>query len=55
MTSLIFTLDPDAIVRFHDIFICLAKFSDTVALEAEPDIVSPLMLTFHPKITDSDS
>ncbi|KAJ6002387.1 hypothetical protein N7451_004934 [Penicillium sp. IBT 35674x] len=39
MTSLAFTLDPDAIVRFHDIFICLAKFSDTVALEAEPDLL----------------
>lgn len=49
MTSLVFTLDPDAIVRFHDIFICLAKFSDTVALEAEPDLVSPLTLTCHQK------
>ncbi|KAJ5814418.1 uncharacterized protein N7503_001168 [Penicillium pulvis] len=39
MTSLAFTLDPDAIVRFHEIFICLAKFSDTVALEAEPDLL----------------
>ncbi|KAJ5655159.1 hypothetical protein N7507_007109 [Penicillium longicatenatum] len=39
MTSLTFTLDPDAIVRFHDIFVCLAKFSDTVALEAEPDLL----------------
>ncbi|KAJ5776837.1 hypothetical protein N7520_000083 [Penicillium odoratum] len=39
MTSLTFTLDPDAMVRMHDAFVCLAKFSDTVALEAEQGLL----------------
>ncbi|KAJ5938532.1 Rad9/DDC1 [Penicillium verhagenii] len=39
MTSLSFRLNPDAMVKFHDAFACLAKFSDTIALEAEHDLL----------------
>ncbi|KAJ5882054.1 Rad9/Ddc1 [Penicillium soppii] len=39
MTSLILSLDPPALVKLHDALICLAKFSDTVAIEAEPTIL----------------
>ncbi|KAJ5747536.1 uncharacterized protein N7511_009232 [Penicillium nucicola] len=39
MTSLSLSLGPAALVRLHDVLICLAKFSDTVAIEAEPDLL----------------
>jgi hypothetical protein len=44
MTSLSLSLGPPALVRLHDALICLAKFSETVAIEAEPDLVSYLTL-----------
>lgn len=31
---------PPALLRLHDALICLSKFSDTVAIEAENDLVS---------------
>ncbi|KAJ5112458.1 Rad9/DDC1 [Penicillium argentinense] len=37
MASLSLSLDPAALVRLHDFLICLSKFSDTVAIEAEHD------------------
>jgi cell cycle checkpoint control protein RAD9A len=40
MTTISLSLAPPAIVRLHDVLICLAKFSDTVAIEAEHDLVS---------------
>lgn len=40
MTSLSLSLGPPALVQLHDALICLSKFSETVAIEAEPDIVS---------------
>ncbi|KAJ5725528.1 Rad9/Ddc1 [Penicillium malachiteum] len=39
MTSLKLSLAPPALVRLHDALICLAKFSDTVAIEAENDLL----------------
>jgi cell cycle checkpoint control protein RAD9A len=39
MTSISLSLGPAALVRLHDVLICLAKFSETVAIEAEPDLV----------------
>ncbi|KAJ5569730.1 uncharacterized protein N7459_009160 [Penicillium hispanicum] len=39
MTSLTLSLAPLALVRLHDALICLAKFSDTVAIEAEHDLL----------------
>ncbi|KAJ5081724.1 Rad9/DDC1 [Penicillium alfredii] len=39
MTTLALSLGPPALVRLHDVLICLSKFSDTVAIEAEPDIL----------------
>lgn len=44
MTSLSLSLGPPALVRLHDALICLSKFSETVAIEAEPDLVSYLTL-----------
>ncbi|EPS28867.1 hypothetical protein PDE_03813 [Penicillium oxalicum 114-2] len=35
MAALSLSLAPPAIVRLHDMLICLSKFSDTVAIEAE--------------------
>lgn len=46
MTSLTLSLGPPALVKLHDALICLAKFSDTVAIEAEPNIVSYSVLRF---------
>ncbi|KAJ5273117.1 Rad9/DDC1 [Penicillium angulare] len=39
MTSLKLSLAPPALVRLHDALTCLAKFSDTVAIEAEHDLL----------------
>ncbi|CAI7595850.1 unnamed protein product [Penicillium bialowiezense] len=39
MTSLSLSLNPQALVRLHDVLICLSKFSDTVAIEAEPSLL----------------
>ncbi|CAG8070885.1 unnamed protein product [Penicillium salamii] len=39
MTSLALSLDPPALIRLHDVLICLSKFSDTVAIEAEPTLL----------------
>ncbi|KAJ5172639.1 Rad9/Ddc1 [Penicillium capsulatum] len=39
MTTLSLSLAPPALVRLHDTLICLAKFSDTVAIEAEPELL----------------
>ncbi|CAG7926066.1 unnamed protein product [Penicillium olsonii] len=39
MTSLSLSLDPPALVRLHDVLICLSKFSETVAIEAEPTLL----------------
>ncbi|CRL18477.1 Rad9 [Penicillium camemberti] len=39
MTSLSLSLGPPALVQLHDALICLSKFSETVAIEAEPDIL----------------
>lgn len=34
MTTLNFSLTPEAAARVHDVLVCLGKFSDTVAIEA---------------------
>ncbi|KAJ5133411.1 hypothetical protein N7448_001560 [Penicillium atrosanguineum] len=39
MSSLTLSLAPPALVRLHDVLICLSKFSDTVAIEAEHDLL----------------
>ncbi|EAW13939.1 putative DNA repair protein rad9 [Aspergillus clavatus NRRL 1] len=39
MTLLSFSLLPDALGRMHDALLCLAKFSETVAIEAESDLL----------------
>ena len=39
MPTLVFTLVPEGVVRIHDAMLCLAKFSDTIGLEARRDQV----------------
>lgn len=39
MTSLFFSLNPEALGRMHDALLCLAKFSETVAIEAESTLL----------------
>ncbi|KAF7587266.1 hypothetical protein BBP40_007505 [Aspergillus hancockii] len=39
MTTLSFSLGPGALYQLHDALICLAKFHDTVAIEAEYDLL----------------
>ena len=39
MVTLNFTLTPEAASRVHDFLICLAKFSDSVSIEARKDRV----------------
>ena len=41
MTSLSFSLAPEALVRLHNALICLSKFSHYVSIEAEYDLVEP--------------
>lgn len=40
MARMSFSLLPSALIRLHDTLICLAKFNESVALEAEYDLVS---------------
>jgi len=49
METLDFTLTPEAAAKVHDILMCLAKFSDTVTIEARRERVSSylLMLEAH--------
>lgn len=42
MPVLSFTLSPDGVVRIHDAILCLAKFSETVSLEAHCNKVGDL-------------
>ncbi|GFF55413.1 hypothetical protein IFM58399_10068 [Aspergillus lentulus] len=39
MTSLFFSLNPEALGRMHDALSCLAKFSETVSIEAESTLL----------------
>ncbi|KAL5339572.1 Rad9-domain-containing protein [Aspergillus crustosus] len=39
MTALSFSLLPGSLLRLHDALVCLAKYSDTVAIEAEHDLL----------------
>jgi cell cycle checkpoint control protein RAD9A len=58
MSSLTLSLAPPALVRLHDVLICLSKFSDTVAIEAEHDLVwflqfrnsKKFLLMYHVKL-----
>lgn len=43
MVTLKFSLSPQAVSKLHDMLACLAKFSDTVSLEARKDYVHWLM------------
>ena len=38
MARMSFSLLPNALIRLHDTLICLAKFNESVALEAEYDL-----------------
>lgn len=42
MPVLSFTLPPEGVVRIHDAILCLAKFSETVSLEAHRKNVGDL-------------
>lgn len=42
MATLTFSLAPEALFQLHDALICLAKFHETVAIEAEYDVVGVL-------------
>ncbi|PGH27058.1 hypothetical protein AJ80_01244 [Polytolypa hystricis UAMH7299] len=39
MASLSFTLLPEAILQLHDVLICLAKFNESISIEAERDFL----------------
>lgn len=39
MHTLKFTLTPTGVARVHDALSCLAKFGETVSIEARPDKV----------------
>ncbi|KAL2830733.1 Rad9-domain-containing protein [Aspergillus pseudoustus] len=39
MAALSFSLLPGSLLRMHDALVCLAKFSDTVSIEAEEDLL----------------
>lgn len=39
MTSLKFALSPENVSRIHDVLICLAKFHESIGLEATKDKV----------------
>ena len=39
-TTLSFSLSPSALFQLHDVLTCLAKFNESVSIEAEYDLVS---------------
>ncbi len=39
MPTLTFTLTPEGVVRLHDVIVCLAKFSESVSVEARRNTV----------------
>ena len=43
MHVLKFTLTPVGVARVHDAIACLAKFGETVSIEARPDKVSKII------------
>lgn len=45
MTHLSFSLAPTALVQLHDALTCLAKFNESVSLEAEYDLVCSMVST----------
>ncbi|WPH02781.1 Rad9-domain-containing protein [Acrodontium crateriforme] len=45
MTVLSFSLTPDATGRMYELLVCLAKFGDSVSLEARSEKASPLTIT----------
>jgi hypothetical protein len=47
MVVLKFTLTPEASSRLHDILTCLAKFSDTVSIEAQKENVHDMSLLLY--------
>jgi cell cycle checkpoint control protein RAD9A len=53
MATLSFSLDPPALLRLHDVLSCLAKFNESVSIEAEYDLVrtNHLIVTRKRKIT----
>ena len=40
MSALSFAFSPEATAKVHDALICLAKFGETVCMEARGDMVS---------------
>jgi hypothetical protein len=41
MSALSFAFSPEATAKVHDALICLAKFGETVCMEARGDMVNP--------------
>ena len=40
MSALSFALSPEATAKVHDALVCLAKFGETVCMEARGDMVN---------------
>ncbi|KAG2413670.1 hypothetical protein HFD88_002859 [Aspergillus terreus] len=60
MATLSFSLAPEALFQLHDALICLAKFHETVAIEAEYDVLRLSVLNssktaYSAFVFDSDS
>ncbi|KAJ9645973.1 hypothetical protein H2199_003016 [Coniosporium tulheliwenetii] len=51
MVSLNFTLSPESSVKIHDALLCLAKFSESVSIEARQD--KALLSVFKGRIADA--
>ena len=49
MHTLNFTLTPEGVSRIHDAVLCLAKFSETVSMEARHSRVRETILPIAPE------
>lgn len=54
MHVLNFTLTPTGVARVHDAVICLAKFGETVSIEARPEKVGNICSPGCVKLSGSD-
>jgi cell cycle checkpoint control protein RAD9A len=53
MHVLKFTLTPAGVAHVHDAVACLAKFGETVSIEARPDKVGSISLIFDPSLAEN--
>lgn len=47
MSALSFSFSPEATAKVHDLLLCLAKFGETVCMEARGDMASIIIVLYQ--------